>query len=66
MELVEDRGDVVIGAGTGEKSGDRVLDVFKFFEDGGWEAVGKSVSVVQLGGDEGVCEVSGSRWSVES
>lgn len=65
MELMEDGGDVVVGAGTGEKSGGGVLDVLKFIEGGGWEAVEKAVAVVQSGGDEGVCEGFSSRGSEE-
>lgn len=65
VELVEDGGDVVVGAGTGENSGGGVLDVLKFIEGGGWEAVEKAVAVVQSGGDEGMCEGFSSRWSEE-
>ena len=34
-EPVEDRGDVLTGAGVGEQAGGRVLDVLKFIEDFG-------------------------------
>lgn len=33
VEVLKDRGDMVSGAGAGEKSGGRVLDVLQFLED---------------------------------
>ena len=35
VELLEDWGDVVTGAGVGEQAGGGVLDVLKFIEDFG-------------------------------
>ena len=39
VELMEDGGDVVVGAGACEDPGSRVLDELEFMEGGGWEAV---------------------------
>ena len=35
VKFLEDRGDVLTGAGVGEQAGGRVLDVLKFIEDFG-------------------------------
>ena len=36
VEVLEDRGDVIMSAGVGEEASSRVLDVLKFIEDFGW------------------------------
>ena len=56
MEVLEDRGDVVTGAGISEQTSSRVLGVLKFNEDFGrctMMAIAKVVSDCDEGGDQG-------------
>lgn len=36
VEILEDWGDVITGAGVSEEAGSRVLDILQFIEDSGW------------------------------
>ena len=63
VEGEENRRDVVTGAGVSEEAGSRVLNHLKFMEGAGGDASEEGVTVVQAGGDEGVDEGFGSRWS---
>lgn len=56
MEVVQDGGDMVMGTGSSEESGSRVLNVLKFIESFGGGAVENAITVVKAGGDEGMNE----------
>lgn len=47
VEVLEDRGDVISGAGMSEQTGSRVLDVLKFVENFGGYAVEDAIAVVE-------------------
>ena len=45
VEIMEDWGDVLSGAGAGEEAGGRVLDILEFIEGFGGDAMENAVAV---------------------
>ena len=61
MEGMEDRSDVITGAGVSVKAGSRILNHLKSMEGTGGDASEERVTVIQTRGDEGMDEGFSSR-----
>ena len=56
MELIQNRGDVIDGGGSGDDTGSCILDQLQFPEEVLGETVEEGVTIIQAGSDEGVNE----------
>ena len=61
VKVLEDGGDVVIGAGVRRQVGGGVLDILEFIEGFGREAIEDAVAVIKSGSDECVDKGFSSR-----